>query len=42
MRRCSTLYRDLENNLLQRTNGVFKAVTDACGVIMLIHAYVEL
>lgn len=42
MRRCSTLRWDLENNLLQRTKGVFKAVTYTWGGIMLIHAYVKL
>lgn len=42
MRRCGTLCRDLENNLLQRTNGAFKAVTYACGGITLIHAYIKL
>lgn len=36
------IYRDLENNLLQRTNDVFKAVSYMCGGIMLRNAYIKL
>lgn len=42
MRRCKTLYRELENNLLQKTNDIFKAVCYVRGGLMLRNEYIKL
>lgn len=42
MRRCKTLYRELENNLLQKMNDIFKAVCYVRGGLMLRNEYIKL